>query len=136
MLTLVKKQVRTNMVRMFSTESLPLQVGKIIQVNQVKAYKHNPEVNLIIRNSSPSEIKNVEQKELFQTLIRKTALGMFRNLNRKSKEVVKEAEDFMQYVKLKLDYSHSFILRKFTQKILMKILLNKLWPYKTCSEKK
>jgi hypothetical protein len=47
------------LVRYFTTEN-PTDGGKIIQHNQVKAYKHNPNVNLIIRQSSPSEVENAK----------------------------------------------------------------------------
>jgi hypothetical protein len=69
----------------------------------VRAYKHNPNVNLIIRQSSPSELENAKQKDQFQTVMKKTALGMFKCLNRKSKESIKDAEEFMQYISKNMD---------------------------------
>ena len=53
--------------------SSPPNSTKIIQHNQVKAYKHDPKVNLVIRQSSPNEHINIAEKEKFQALIKRTA---------------------------------------------------------------
>jgi len=44
----------------------------------VKAYKHDPEVNLIIRQTNPNELKNAADKEKYQQLVKKTAVGLFK----------------------------------------------------------
>lgn len=95
---------------------------KIIQHNQVKAYKHNPNVNLIIRNSSPAELKNATLKDHFQTVVKKTALGMFKNLNRKSKEAVLDAEEFMKYVSKNMDGRTFTIFNKLLEELRQDVL--------------
>lgn len=51
--------------------------GKIVQHNQVSAYKHDNKVNLIIKQSA-SDLKNIENKEMFEKLVKKCALGLFK----------------------------------------------------------
>ena len=47
---------------------------------------------------------------------------MFRNLNRKSKEVVKEAEDFMQYVSKNMDGRTFTIFNKYLDELRKDVL--------------
>ena len=45
----------------------------------MSAYKHDNDVNLIIRQTSPAELKNASDKEKFNKVIKTAALGLFKN---------------------------------------------------------
>jgi ribosomal protein S20 len=48
-------------------------------------YKHDDSVNFIIRQSNNNEVLNQEEKAKFNTIIKKTALGLLKNNNSNSK---------------------------------------------------
>jgi hypothetical protein len=54
--------------------------------------------------------------------VKKTALGMFKNLNRKSKEAVLDAEEFMKYVSKNMDGRTFTIFNKLLEELRQDVL--------------
>lgn len=61
--------------------------------NQVKSYTPDKRVNLVI-SSSKAENKNILEKEEFDRLIKKAAMGLFKNYKNESKTIIKNTNDF------------------------------------------
>ena len=48
-------------------------------------YKHDNDVNLIIRTTSEAELKNAAEKDSYNTLVLKSAKSLFKNYRTKEK---------------------------------------------------
>ena len=49
------------------------------KMNQVRAYKADPKISLIIKSTSPNDETNSKEKERYNKQIRECALGLYKN---------------------------------------------------------
>ena len=77
-------------LRLFSSKTVApdstqyQQPKKINKMNQVKAYKADPKISLVIK-SNASDLKNRDDKELYNKQIRECALGLYKNYKKNTK---------------------------------------------------
>ena len=79
----------------------------------------------MIRQSSPNEVSNLKEKEKFQNLVMKSAMGLFKNYKRKSKEVQKDSEDFVTFVAKNIDGKTFALFNKYLNELKHDVLGHK-----------
>ena len=79
----------------------------------------------MIRQSSPNEVSNLKEKEKFQNLVMKSAMGLFKNYKRKSKEVQKDSEDFVTFVAKNMDGKTFALFNKYLNELKHDVLGHK-----------
>ena len=75
-------------------------------------YKHDNDVNLIIRTTSEAELKNAADKDQFNTLTLKSAKSLFKNYKTKERTTINGTKQFMNYLAKNLDGRSFTLLNK------------------------
>ena len=78
-----------------------------------------------MRQTSHHELSNQVEKEKFENLIRQTALSLFRNYNRNSKQLVQETKDFVIYAAKSMDGRTFTLFNKYLHELKHDVLGNK-----------
>jgi hypothetical protein len=78
-----------------------------------------------LRQTSHHELSNQVEKEKFENLIRQTALSLFRNYNRNSKQLVQETKDFVIYAAKSMDGRTFTLFNKYLHELKHDVLGNK-----------
>ena len=73
------------------------------RMNQVKQYRPDPKIALVIKSNANDNLNQAE-KERYNKQVRETALGLYKNFKRtQSKQVAKATEDFIVNVAKSVD---------------------------------
>ena len=104
---------------------MPQHSTNVRQHNQTKTYKHNNQVSLVIRQSSPNELYNQQEKEKFQNLVMKSAMGLFKNYKRRSKEVQRDTDEFVTFVAKNMDGKTFALFNKYLNELKHDVLAHK-----------
>jgi hypothetical protein len=107
--------------RMLATQEPPQQ--KPNSLNQVRPYKADPKVSLIIR-SSPNDYLNIQEKDHFNKLIRESALGLFKNYKKHVKTVSKNTDEFVINISKNMDGKSFTLLIKYMNELRQDVLEN------------
>ena len=87
-------------------------------------YKHDDSVNMIIRSTNPNEAKNEAEKEIFNTVIKRSALGLLKNYKNDSPKKRDQTNTVIDYLSKTMDGRNFTLLIKYLQELRNDVLMN------------